>query len=361
MELLYVIISKEAKEKKMDKNKGFVEISKYAGMREDLVQAGGGNTSYKISDTEMLIKASGLHLSEVGPEESYCIVNYKIIGDFFEQKINAGNLDEQIGKDLLQKCLVEGKFPSIETFLHAITGRYTLHTHPIVANVILMRKDAEKIIQKLFPKSIFVDYAAPGVKLALKYYEQLKEAEECNIIFLKNHGMIISGDSAKEVIEENESVLQKLEEYLHLDLQRYHQATRIWQSIGEYEKILWLTNDINIQKFTTERNLAECNHRFCPDSVVFLNKKFMSVDSIPSRDEFQAFVKTYGCPSVICLDKSVYILAENVKKALEIQSVLSFSLQVSKENMNESCDFLEDEEVEFLLNRDDEKYRRSMR
>ncbi|MDE6982865.1 MAG: class II aldolase/adducin family protein, partial [Lachnospiraceae bacterium] len=251
----------------MEKNRGFVEISKYAGMREDLVQAGGGNTSYKISDTEMLIKASGMHLSEVGLEEGYCIVNYKIISDFFKQGKNAVDIDEQAGKDLLQKCLVEGKFPSIETFLHAITGRYTLHTHPIVANIILMRKDAREIIQKLFPKSIFVDYAAPGVKLALKYYEQLEKTKECNIIFLKNHGMIVSGDSAKEVIEENEKALLILEEYLHLDMQRYHQATQIWQSIGEYEKILWLTNDINIQKFTIERNLAECNHRFCPDSV----------------------------------------------------------------------------------------------
>ena len=28
----------------------FVKISRYAGMREDLVQAGGGNSAYKITD-----------------------------------------------------------------------------------------------------------------------------------------------------------------------------------------------------------------------------------------------------------------------------------------------------------------------
>lgn len=345
----------------MEKNRGFVEISKYAGMREDLVQAGGGNTSYKISDTEMFIKASGMHLSEVGLKEGYCIVNYKIIRDFFKRKMNEDELDERDGKKLLQNCLIEGKFPSIETFLHAITGRYTLHTHPIVANIILMRKDAQNVLKKLFPNSIFVDYAAPGIKLAFKYFEQLKQSEKCNIIFLKNHGMIISADSAKEVIEENEKVLLKLEEYLQLDMQRYHQATQIWQSIGEYEKILWLTNDANVQKLTAGRNIAEYNHRFCPDSVVFLNKKFMCVDTIPSEDKFREFTKMYGCPAVICVDKSVYILAENVKKALEIQSVLSFSLQVTQENFGEACDFLEEEEIEFLLNRDDEKYRRGMR
>ena len=40
-------------------------MSKYAGMREDLVQAGGGNSSYKISQTEMAIKASGYQLSDL--------------------------------------------------------------------------------------------------------------------------------------------------------------------------------------------------------------------------------------------------------------------------------------------------------
>ena len=38
--------------------KNFVEISKYAGERFDLVQAAGGNTSVKLKNSEMLIKAS---------------------------------------------------------------------------------------------------------------------------------------------------------------------------------------------------------------------------------------------------------------------------------------------------------------
>ena len=45
--------------------KNFVEISKYAGERFDLVQASGGNSSVKITDTKMLIKASGFLLSDI--------------------------------------------------------------------------------------------------------------------------------------------------------------------------------------------------------------------------------------------------------------------------------------------------------
>ena len=34
----------------------FIKISKYEGMRNDLAQAGGGNTSVKLDDHIMLVK-----------------------------------------------------------------------------------------------------------------------------------------------------------------------------------------------------------------------------------------------------------------------------------------------------------------
>ena len=45
--------------------KNFIEMSRYAGMREDLVQAGGGNSSYKKDKDKMLIKASGYQLADL--------------------------------------------------------------------------------------------------------------------------------------------------------------------------------------------------------------------------------------------------------------------------------------------------------
>ena len=45
--------------------KEFERMSKYAGMREDLVQAGGGNSAYKIEPGRMAVKASGYQLADV--------------------------------------------------------------------------------------------------------------------------------------------------------------------------------------------------------------------------------------------------------------------------------------------------------
>ena len=63
--------------------KEFLKMSKYAGMREDLVQAGGGNSAYKITDEKMVIKASGYQLADVNEKVGYAIVNPKVIRDSF--------------------------------------------------------------------------------------------------------------------------------------------------------------------------------------------------------------------------------------------------------------------------------------
>ena len=52
-----------------------VEISKYAGERFDLVQAGGGNSSVKFENGEMIIKASGFLLSDVNEDGGYSRVH----------------------------------------------------------------------------------------------------------------------------------------------------------------------------------------------------------------------------------------------------------------------------------------------
>ena len=156
---------------------GFVKISKYAGMREDLVQAGGGNSSFKISDDKMAVKASGFQLADITINDGYALVNQKIIMELFLNASDFSNITENVSKTILEESFIEGKKPSIETFLHAISGRYTLHTHPIVVNVLACRKGGMKVLRELFPKALIVPYATPGVELAKAYFNSYKESE----------------------------------------------------------------------------------------------------------------------------------------------------------------------------------------
>lgn len=342
--------------------RGFVKISKYAGMREDLIQAGGGNSSYKISDDKMTIKASGYQLADITEKDGYSLVNPQIIRDRFLGCKNIDELTEEDSKSILSDAFIEGNRPSIETFLHAITGRYTLHTHSMVVNVLTCRKGGMKILSDLFPEALCVSYATPGVELAKAYFKAYREhtkseQEMFDVIFLQNHGLVISAESADEVIEKTERVTKKIEKYLGIDMSIYHEVTNLWNSFGD--KIVWAVTDKNIIDFY--ENNQEWEHAFCPDCVVFLGKKFLNLQDNILQDDINQFVNDYGMPVVVNYKKQLYILADSVKKALEIQSIMSFSAQVMALNKGYDCNLLSEKEQNYLLNWEEEKYRKQIK
>ena len=63
-----------------------IKLYKYAGERFDLVQAGGGNSSVKLENGEMLIKASGFILSDVEINNGYSKVLTKQISEIINNK-----------------------------------------------------------------------------------------------------------------------------------------------------------------------------------------------------------------------------------------------------------------------------------
>ena len=68
----------------------------------------------------------------------------------------------------------------------------------------------------------------------------------------------------------------------------------------------------------------------------------------------------YGNFNVIYFENEFFVIAPNVKKAKEGDSVLSFNLQVLGLHKNNEMDFLTEEEQNFLLNWDSEKYRKNL-
>lgn len=338
--------------------KEFIEMSRYAGMREDLAQAGGGNSSYKTAQDRMLVKASGFQLADVREDTGYAIVNPIIIADAFMQSADIDQIAEADAKRILQEAYLEGARPSIETFLHSISGVYTLHTHPIVVNVLTSRTGGMEVLKELFPDALTVPYATPGVELAKAYFKQFREyGKPIHVVFLQNHGLLVSADTAAEVMDTTEEILQKLEQYLHIDLSGYHEVTKLYRFFGQ--GIIWKVTDKNVLDARSKLGKV-WEHVFCPDCVVFLGKKMYEADGLDS-DALENFRKVYGNPVVISYQGDLYIQAESVKKALEIQSVLSFSSQVMALNQGYACNMLSDTEQDFLLGWDAEKYRKNMK
>lgn len=353
----------------MNEVKNFIKMTKYAGMREDLVQAGGGNSSVKLSKEEMLIKASGYQMSEINEKTGYSTVNPQIIVDFFEKATNAEITKEQ-EVSIIERTLIEGKKPSIEVFLHSITNKFTLHTHPTLVNVLTARKEGFEVLKKLFPEALFVDYATPGIALAKEYFDAFKKENKSknklsDIIFLKNHGLIVSAEDAESVMNKTDEVLNIIAEYLDINIDEYQQTTKLWNVVEEIVElkgqIIYLCNDATIKERLKETAGKMWEYQFCPDCMVYCGRMVLELPNCCETINVKEHISKYGAPSAIILKGNMYVIAESVKKAMEIQSILSFSAKVSKLNKKCEMDLLEEKEQDFLLNWDAEKYRKNMK
>ena len=74
-------------------------------------------------------------------------------------------LTDEDSKAILNDAFIEGKETVDRDILHAISGKYTLHTHSMVVNVLTCRKGGMEILKELFPKALLVPYATPGWNL----------------------------------------------------------------------------------------------------------------------------------------------------------------------------------------------------
>lgn len=329
---------------------GFIKISKYAGMRQDLVQAGGGNTSVKLDSEMMLVKSSGFRLSDINENSGYTKVNYKMLkNELLKNQNNFANFDFD---SLLNSVVVgDNTFkPSIETFLHALTKKWTLHTHSTIVNMIMCQKNYNEILKEVFYDLNYyiIPYVKPGVYLASEIMKLNNFADKnIQIIFMQNHGLIVSSDDYDEIINANEMILKKLEKYLDINYDKFHNVTHISKYFPN--KYIHLV-DKKIE------NIDDFIYEFCPDNIVYIGKKILKINNV---EELKS-IKNIENIKTIYLDGYIYVVANNYKKAKEIEEIIFNTIEILKYiNMN-NISKLNDDEILDILNRKDEKYRQNL-
>ena len=142
-----------------------------------------------------------------------------------------------------------------------------------------------------------------------------------------------------------------------LDFSSYHAVTKLSELYNE--GIIWRVTDSHVLDAYRTMN-GVWQHIFCPDCAVFLGRKMFVIEGDIDVKSFNEFVEKHGKPVVIEYKGCLYIHAASVKKAMEIQSVLSFSAQVTIINKCEDVKLLSEKEIDFLLNWDAEKYRKTL-
>ena len=320
----------------------FKQISKYCGERFDLVQAGGGNTSVKVNEL-MFIKASGYNLTNIDESNGYVAVNNKILlEDIHNNSVKAVNEYNFIGNQR----------GSIETFMHSILKKYTIHLHPIQINRILITSCAKQVIEKICPSALIIDYVTPGIKVCDKIKEVYNDQ---NVIFLLNHGIIITHDSIAEIYNILDEVLVRFETYQQLNLDKYKGTNTVSKAVNNafnVSNVSYLCQDEVINKYFIENMELFKQNITMPDVLIYGGVKCLfGIDNVAEYKNM--FLET---PKIIIEKDSIYINSHSLTKCREIEEVLRSNLIILDSILDKV--YLDSDEICFLNNWDAEKYRK---
>jgi NAD(P)-dependent dehydrogenase (short-subunit alcohol dehydrogenase family)/rhamnose utilization protein RhaD (predicted bifunctional aldolase and dehydrogenase) len=198
-----------------------IELSQRFGRDPEYSRGGGGNSSLK-ADGVVYIKPSGVPLAtleadDLVPLATAPLLDLLLHGGSEAEEARAPDAPDPVMRAAARVRLAEarGRRPSVELMFHSlIPERFVLHTHPIVPNSVTCNRDGEAIMGRLFgDEALWVPYTDPGLPLA-RTIHQLREAHVARtdgpaprITFMGDHGIIVSGDTADEVAERCEHVM----------------------------------------------------------------------------------------------------------------------------------------------------------
>lgn len=337
--------------------KDLIDISQYAGNRVDYTQGGGGNTSVKNFEKGLLlIKASGYKLKDITANNAFVTVDQKKIADYYNSVDLSVEKDyEKESAELSKNSVipVEGVpvlRPSVEVGFHAILKKYVVHTHSVYANVLTCAIDGEKIANELFAGKdfgfIFLPYINPGFELTLAMKKEIERYTAENgkypeVIFMKNHGLVVNGDCLDRVKEVNTEVNETIR--LHFGLEDNFREIGLTQTPTGY-----MSDTGVIKSFVAENELDKAfldKYPLYPDQLVYLNNILAN------------------SPDTLVVNKGKVYYNTDIKQATTLDETLAaylFVMMVLKNNRLE-VSTMNEKEVGFINGWEAEKYRRSVK
>lgn len=323
-----------------------------AGLGQDrlLVQGAGGNVSWKDGDT-LWIKGSGTWLANASVANIFVPVDLKKL----TSSLSRG--DFSVAPELITTSVLR---PSIETIMHALMPqKLVIHLHAINPLAFLVLQDAKnqiEVISRALPwKSAFIEYFKPGAELAQAIDIAIKMQDGISILFLKNHGIVIGGDSIQEVYSILGAVLTACHNMQVSEVVKFIPKLPV-EAIGRYRAI----EDIDVQQLAKNSilfNHLHSNWVLYPDHVVFLSPKAFVYPSW--EDFFSRQISNQTFPELIFIENEGVFVAPNFNRTKTAQLRCYYDV-ISRVFTRATLNPLNESEIAELLNWDAEKLRQNM-
>lgn len=183
----------------------------------DYVLGGGGNTSVK-NETTLWVKPSGTTLGAL-TAETFVAMDRAKLAELYEVQAPAdSHAREALVKTYMEKAVLPDSTgrASVEAPLHStLNARYVVHTHPTLVNGMTCAKDGKAACQSLFPDALWLDFIDPGFTLCIRVREEILKFNETHgrepdVIFLKNHGVFVAGDTPEAIRSSYAQIMETL-------------------------------------------------------------------------------------------------------------------------------------------------------
>ena len=342
----------------------FSRVSKTAGARADYVQGGGGNTSVKLADGLMAIKASGFCLGDIEVDKAYAVLDGAALRDFYltsepDQFENVETAGSNKAKENVK--VIEGLAqlrPSVEAGFHSVLKTFVVHTHSVYANLATCAVNCREIAEKAFAGADYtwgmVPYVDPGANLTFAIRDELRRVEAAtgkkpSIILMQNHGIIAHDDDPDKVLALHADANERLAKAYGVTGDSFPKVTIREVEPGLYENTTPYLTEAMADGQYTEKFLLE--EPLYPDQMVFLIGTFAMDKDTVEEGQCVADSKT-GAVRMRMDGKKAQVLAETLTAVVfVINHVRAAGNPLS--TMGEAA-------KHFIANWESEKYRKSL-
>jgi putative hydrolase of the HAD superfamily len=307
-----------------------VFLSKYFGQSVLNIQGSGGNISIKQQEL-IFIKASGTILGNMSYDNGYCLADNTKCKNLL---LNNKNTIKDI-------AIFDFNIPSIETFFHSFMKKYTIHLHFTLSNIYFCSNNQITLDNFEYNYRI-IDFYNPGIELANEIYKYYNR--NCDIYFLKNHGIIITSDNMSEI-------------FVYYDY-IFKYFNKICNNLYDNEYISFLINKIyydnNFSVLVKNINIPYhmlVNIRYIfPDMIVFI-KNIANISKLNNlEDKFIYY-------DIIIYNNNVYCVAENLIKLYSLIEILESYKTIYLSN---NGNIIEINDIKSIIEMPQEKYRASL-
>lgn len=329
-----------------------IEYCSIIGADPLLVQGAGGNVSWKDGDT-LWVKASGTWLAEAAEKDIFVPV------DLAHARIAIESGNFSVTPKLRRESALR---PSIETLLHALMPhRVVVHLHAIEILAHLVRVNCQADLQTLLDDSAIhwtmVGYHKPGAALAAAVSAALAQQTNIDVIFMKNHGVVIGGIDIAEVWNTLGILIGALSTTpANICSQSSPLLPIAPDNTGQYAPIQ--DDDVHQLVFNSELfNRLDADWALYPDHVVFLGPRAYAYNTWQEFDEEN--INNIDLPELVfILNKGVYV-KQTFNDAKNAQLRCYYDV-LARQGPNSPTNALTNAQIAELLNWDAERYRMNL-